>query len=155
MKNLRIRRLTANDLIEITALERSCQPDPWSLELFRRELENPIARFDLAERDGRIVGYLSCWQICDELEIHNIVTAPEQRRLGVAMQLLQAVLSDVTVDRAFLEVRCGNQGAIALYRKLGFVLSGHREDYYHDGEDALLMTWHAPTQTPEPDTAQE
>jgi ribosomal-protein-alanine N-acetyltransferase len=39
-------------------------------------------------------------------------------------------------------VRVSNQSAIALYRKYGFREEGRRPNYYHDGEDALIMAWH-------------
>ena len=39
-----------------------------------------------------------------------------------------------------LEVRMGNESAIRLYRKHGFVTEGIRKGYYSDnGEDALIM----------------
>jgi ribosomal-protein-alanine N-acetyltransferase len=41
----------------------------------------------------------------------------------------------------FLEVRLGNEKAIALYRRLGFREAGRRKSYYHDGEDAWLMQY--------------
>jgi len=141
MNKLSIRPMTANDLKEITALELRCQPHPWSLELFRRELSNPVARLELIELDGSIVGYLNCWQIGDELEIHNVVTDPLLRRRGLARRLLTGVLDEPGVKSAFLEVRSGNLAAIALYRQLGFNATDRRHGYYHDGEDALLMSW--------------
>ena len=40
-----------------------------------------------------------------------------------------------------LEVRAGNEPAIALYRKHGFVEVGRRKNYYEKPrEDAILMT---------------
>ncbi|PNU20948.1 ribosomal-protein-alanine N-acetyltransferase [Geothermobacter hydrogeniphilus] len=144
MNRLYIRRLTADDLEKITALERRCQPHPWSRELFCRELGNPVARFHVAELAGSIAGYLCCWQIGDELEIHNVATDPDYRRRGIARRLLAGVLADPGVARVFLEVRSGNRGAIALYRALGFRVSDCRRGYYHDGEDALLMDWRRP-----------
>jgi ribosomal-protein-alanine N-acetyltransferase len=40
-----------------------------------------------------------------------------------------------------LEVRAGNAGAQALYRKFGYEEAGRRPRYYKDnGEDAILMT---------------
>jgi [ribosomal protein S18]-alanine N-acetyltransferase len=39
-----------------------------------------------------------------------------------------------------LEVRKQNEPAIALYKKLGFLMAGIRPGYYQDtGEDALIM----------------
>ena len=40
----------------------------------------------------------------------------------------------------YLDVREGNQPALALYRKVGFTLDGRRRAYYANGEDALMMS---------------
>jgi ribosomal-protein-alanine N-acetyltransferase len=43
----------------------------------------------------------------------------------------------------FLEVRRSNEGAINLYRSMGFVQIGERKNYYpskSDREDALIMS---------------
>jgi [ribosomal protein S18]-alanine N-acetyltransferase len=38
-------------------------------------------------------------------------------------------------------VRAGNEAALELYRKFGFMVAGRRPKYYRDnGEDAILMT---------------
>ncbi len=39
-----------------------------------------------------------------------------------------------------LEVRASNQPAMQLYKSMGFQRVGLRQEYYHDGEDAVLMT---------------
>ena len=44
------------------------------------------------------------------------------------------------LERASLEVRTSNKGAIALYQKFGFKTAGIRKRYYSDtGEDALIL----------------
>jgi len=154
-ERLHIRALETDDLEEITALEQCCQPHPWSLALFRRELENPVSRFRVALFGERIVGYLCCWLIAGELEIHNIVTDPGCRRRGVARSLIEKALVCPEVETAFLEVRSGNSGAIALYRKLGFIETDCRRHYYHDGEDALLMCWQSSGSSTVPEYKQQ
>ena len=47
------------------------------------------------------------------------------------------------VTTIHLEVRTGNETAIRLYERMGFVGDGIRKAYYSDPvEDALLMTRH-------------
>jgi ribosomal protein S18 acetylase RimI-like enzyme len=41
---------------------------------------------------------------------------------------------------ATLEVRAGNDGALAFYRRFGFGQDGVRPGYYQDGADAVIMT---------------
>ena len=139
-----VRRITPEDLPEILALERRCYTYPWSEEMFRRELDNPLSTVELLRMDNRLAGYLCSWQVADEMHILNVATDPEFRRRGVARELLQRCFDRAKkneVAQVLLEVREGNAGAIALYRTFGFRVSGHRPRYYPDGEDALLMKW--------------
>ncbi|MDE3105829.1 MAG: GNAT family N-acetyltransferase [Acidobacteriota bacterium] len=75
--------------------------------------------------------------------LESVVVAAALRRQGVGRALCQAVLAWCRrqgADAVELEVRAGSQGAIALYRSLGFVAEGVRRGYYRAPvEDALLM----------------
>ncbi|PLX84707.1 MAG: ribosomal-protein-alanine N-acetyltransferase [Desulfuromonas sp.] len=140
-----IRQMTPEDLEAVLALESTCYRQPWSRELFLRELENPHAEIDLLWIGNRLAGFLCSWMIGPELEIHNVATSPELRRGGVGSSLLRHVLSrgrSRGLERAFLEVRKGNLAAIALYRAFGFSTVAVRTGYYQDGEDALIMELH-------------
>jgi ribosomal-protein-alanine N-acetyltransferase len=93
---------------------------------------------------SEILGMIVSWLIVDELHIATIATSPNHRREGVGSGLLTAALKEATsagARLAFLEVRAGNEGAQAMYRKFGFNVTGARAAYYRDnGEDAILMT---------------
>lgn len=137
-----IRSMTPEDLARVAAVERLCQTHPWSAELFSRELENPFSTIDLYCLDGSVAGFLCSWYVQGEMEILNVATAPAFRRRGVARKLLHHALDrgrQQGLDRTFLEVRVGNEGAIALYRSFGFLPIATRKRYYADGEDALVM----------------
>ncbi len=136
--------MSGADLEQVMALESRCQLQPWSAELFLRELANPLSRIDLLWRGDRLAGYLCTWTVGDELHIHNVVTDPQMRRRGVARSLLESALArgrQEGIARVFLEVRLSNEAAIALYRAFGFETTGRRPRYYADGEDALLMEY--------------
>jgi len=141
--NYQLQRMTRADLEPVLELERRCHPHPWSQATFEQELDNPVSRIDLLYVDGGLAGYLCCWQIVDELEIQNIVTAPEWRRRGLASWILRQVLFRAAAGqmrRAILEVRADNRAAIALYERFGFRTNAQRSNYYHDGETAILMS---------------
>jgi ribosomal protein S18 acetylase RimI-like enzyme len=75
-------------------------------------------------------------------EIFYLCTDPAQRQRGVATALLGKCCAEARsngAQRLVLEVRTGNQAAIALYRKHGFAVTLVKQRYYADGEDALLM----------------
>ena len=84
--------------------------------------------------------------VADQFEILNLAVERDSRRRGIATQLVQAMLEDArgtTARQAFLEVRASNEGAIALYARLGFRVWGRRIKYYRNPrEDALLLVWH-------------
>lgn len=153
--HMSIRTMREDDLDAVVELERRCQAAAWSARLFQEELANPLSTVDLLRIGTALAGYLCSWQVCGELHILNVVIAPELRRRGLAASLLRHVLQRARRDgctRAFLEVRVGNAGAIALYRAFGFRPTGQRRGYYADGEDALIMEWaEATCQGPELD----
>ncbi len=126
----------------VLSIERDCYPHPWSLQHFLQELENPVASILVCEIENRVVGYVCYWLISGEMQILNLATSPQVRRIGVSAQLLERAFelcSLAELSSSWLEVRSGNQAAIALYQRYGFKLSGIRRAYYRDGEDALVM----------------
>ena len=144
MSEVRIRRMKAEDLDAVTAIEAETFARPWSRESFRQELErNVAARYLVAETDGRIAGYAGAWVILDESHITNIAVAEQFRGNGIGKKLTKALLqylSNLGACYATLEVRVSNERAQNLYRGLGFVSVGKRKRYYEDnGEDAYLM----------------
>lgn len=134
--------MKAADLPEVLEIEGQCQPDPWSEAMFHGELNNPCATVEVCVLEGAVVGFLCSWLVQGELSILNLATAPQRQRRGIAARLLQGCLdraAQAGLERAWLEVRAGNAGAIALYRRFGFVEAGRRKKYYADGEDALVL----------------
>ena len=143
---LEIRRLSYSDLPQVIAIERRSFPTPWSLAMFVLELSKPSGICLAAVRDGKLVGYLVCSRYDRVWHIMNVAVDPDRRRRRVATALIGRLLERVGDDAAqyTLEVRCSNQGAIALYERFGFRSAGLRRRYYQDnGEDAVIM-WRTP-----------
>ena len=139
-----IRRMRLEDVDAVTEIERATFARPWSRESFRQEMErNKAARYLVALRDGRIVGYAGAWIILDESHITNIAVAEKERGKGIGRRLTEALMqyiSNLGAAYATLEVRVSNERAQQLYKSLGFVSVGKRKRYYEDnGEDAYLM----------------
>jgi ribosomal-protein-alanine N-acetyltransferase len=128
---LDIRRLTYADLPQVIAIERRAFPTPWSLAMFVLELSKPSGICLAARRDGRLCGYLVCSRYDTVWHLMNIAVDPDERRHGVATNLLSELLA-----------RVGDRGA--RYERFGFRAAGMRRRYYQDnGEDALIM-WRTP-----------
>ena len=146
MNNIKIVPMNADHLESLERLERICFSRPWSRKMLAEELENQCAAFLVAEdaATGDVLGYAGLLVAADEGYITNVAVFPEQRRRGIAGQLLQVFLNFAEANRlAFLtlEVRASNTAALSLYRKLGYAQVGRRRNYYdHPKEDAILMT---------------
>lgn len=139
-----VRPMVSADLPQVLTIEQACYPQPWTVDLFNREFDNPLSQLLVCHLGDEILGYLCLWDIAGEVEIHNVATNPNWRRHGVADYLMDALMDymgEKEIDRAFLEVRSRNNAAIALYEKYLFRVTDQRKGYYSDGEDALLMCW--------------
>ena len=140
-----LRKMTFDDLEQVAAIDQLSFSLPWPARSFQFELtDNPASRCWVAELDGRVVGMVVAWLIVDEIHIATIAIHPDFRKQGLGEKLLSHTLQSAKTEGAvssFLEVREGNDAAIKMYRKFGYMESGRREGYYKDnGEDAILMT---------------
>lgn len=149
-----IRRMTMDDVDGVYAVEIGTFVDAWSRDAFVSDMKNPVARYLVAEQDGKIIGYAGAWVILDESHITNIAVLKEHRGQGTGKCLTHGLLqylSNLGAAYATLEVRRSNDIAQNLYKSLGFVQLGVRKRYYADnGEDALIMVCdHMPAADPD------
>lgn len=139
----RIRRAWVADAPVLGALERTCFPDPWSVESFRELLREPGTVALVAELDGEVVGYMAGRAILDTAEILNLAVHPAVRGRGLGSTLLVATLDAMRARGArevYLEVRESNTAAQSLYAHAGFLPVGRRAQYYQSPpEDALVF----------------
>jgi len=140
-----IRGMTLADMDQVMIMEKLCFTLPWPRGAFEGELtQNAMARYLVAEIDGRIAGYAGIWLIFDEGHITNIAVHPDFQRRGVASALLQRVLSNAKacgIEACTLEVRRNNLAAQKLYEKYGFLPEGVRKGYYTDTKEDALLYW--------------
>ena len=126
-------------------LSKACFSVPWSLDSISYEIENPLAKYIIAENlsTKEVIGYAGVWIVAGEGDITNIAVDPSYRKQGIASSLLMKLFeicrenscSDIT-----LEVRASNIPAQNLYKKFNFKEEGIRKKYYSDnGEDAIIM----------------
>ena len=155
MGDVLIRRMTAEDVKQVHAIETATFPKPWSEQDFMREVTtNHCARYMVAETEGKVVAFAGAWLILDEGHITNIAVLKEYRGQGIGRKVTEALLqyaSNLGVQYMTLEVRRSNERAQNLYKSLGFIGLGWRKRYYEDnGEDALLMVCdHMPDADPD------
>ena len=144
LDTLDIRPLTYPDLPKVVALERRVFASPWSLSMFVLELSKPTGICLGAWAGPELRGYLVCSRYDQTWHLMNISVDPDQRRLGIARALMDAMIERAGEHSNYtLEVRVSNGGAIAMYEGYGFRSVGTRRHYYSDtGEDAIVM-WRA------------
>jgi ribosomal-protein-alanine N-acetyltransferase len=164
-----IEAMQESDLNQVLRLERACFSAPWSLRMFREELEHPWAVVEVLrlrnaddafeKRDRQrlgelpagglrdrppVVGYMDYWLVHEEIHLLSLAVHPALRRRGLGETMVKRVLEAtrfVAGRRVVLEVRRSNQNAQKLYKKMRFAVTGVREGYYKEtGEDALVMT---------------
>jgi len=159
-----MRRATVADLERILEIERLSFPAPWPRDYLAQHLGDD--GFMVIEHEARVVGYtvigvkipsflarlerrtraLLTGKEAEELppvgHILNIAVDPAFRGRGLGKRLLEYALEycrGLGAERVELEVRTGNDAAIALYQKYGFEIRELVPCYYSNGEDAFVM----------------
>ncbi len=119
---------------------------PWPAAAFREELRAAHNHYFAARSGGELLGYAGIAALGSsdnpEAEVHTIGVDPRARGRGIGRLLLGAMLAvaDARGGPIFLDVRCDNVPAIALYESAGFTTVGVRKNYYQPaGADAYLM----------------
>lgn len=99
-----------------------------------------------SDAPDQILAYAILLPVVDEIELLSIAVAPAWQRRGLGRQYLGWLMAQAHADgmqAMFLEVATGNQPALQLYRRAGFVSIGRRRNYYRaaDGrcDDAWVM----------------
>jgi len=142
-----IRPATPEDIPVIVELERQTpELAHWSEQAYKDIFEPgaPERLLLISESEGQLHGFLVTRFTSGDCELENIVVAPENRRRGIAGQLLESLITRArarSVQKILLEVRESNAGARAFYGKVGFEETGRRKNYYnHPSENAVLYS---------------
>ena len=131
------------DLDQVVEIEKASMPSPWSRELFEAELKRDMARYFVAEKDGKVAGYMGYWEAPQEAHIINLAIGPSYRNRGIGQQMMEYCMEFAKkkgANLATLEVRESNESARRMYEKCGFRFVAIRKKYYSDNqEDAVVM----------------
>jgi ribosomal-protein-alanine N-acetyltransferase len=128
----------------LAALHAQAFDKPWSAADIAALIGGAGAYAVLAQ-DEAPLGMVMSRLLFDEAEILTLAVAPQARRRGVGLALVNAAAALARLGGAsslILEVGEDNPGAVALYEQAGFAQVGRRRDYYDRGGrriDALLM----------------
>ncbi|MFB6152845.1 MAG: ribosomal protein S18-alanine N-acetyltransferase [Halodesulfurarchaeum sp.] len=147
----RIRQATQADLLPVLRIEREVFEHPWSLASFRQFLDIPgFLVMDDPQPTGTVGDDLAGYVVADTVargtervgHVKDLAVKPGRQGEGRGSALLERALSllrSAEVSEVRLEVRPSNEAALGLYRRYGFWRKRRRQDYYPDGEDALIL----------------
>jgi ribosomal-protein-alanine N-acetyltransferase len=143
LDELVIAPMRAKDVKAVVAIERAVFPEPWTHRLFTEELAQRNTRAYRALWIGRdLVGYGGLMFVDDEAHVNSIAIEPRRHGAGLGTALFLDLV-ETALGRGSrhltLEVRVGNDAAVALYQRFGLAPVGVRAGYYAGGADALIM----------------
>ena len=151
MKEIEIKPLASERIIDVAALDRICLGGLWTEEAYRREIESDkstLAALHLSSSESdaypAIIGMGCLWSIVNEAHLTLLGIHPNYQRQGLGQLLLLYLLQDAIarqLEWATLEVNATNLAAINLYQKYGFLVAGTRKNYYQPSGDDALVLW--------------
>ncbi len=129
--------LGAEDAPEMLALAELTEPGPFAPRT------HELGRYVGLRRDGRLLAMAGeRFRLPGFVEISAVCTHPDVRGEGLATELTLNVAASIRArgDEAMLHVLEGNENAIRLYRKLGFIVRRSIE--------VVFAQWHGPDWRP-------
>jgi [ribosomal protein S18]-alanine N-acetyltransferase len=150
-----IRRGEREDVQAVIDINMETLPEHYSDYFYYEILAEFPETFLVAEIEGTVIGYVMCrieygfshlrrLGLARKGHIVSIAVKERHRGKGVGTMLMRAsqdAMAEKTATESYLEVRVTNAEAIALYQRLGYLVSSRLEGYYKDGEAALVMAY--------------
>lgn len=102
---------------------------------------NEFSKCLVIEDNGVLIGFVIYSVIYERAEIIDIIIDPTNRLKGYGIFLLNYVIDEIkrqNCENITLEVNSSNEGAINLYKKLGFKIEAVRKNYYNDNDGYLM-----------------
>ena len=139
--NIRIRKMSTEDLMEVARIEKETFSLPWSQQGFADSLAQENTCYLVACIGEKLVGYCGFLQVLDEADITNVAVDAACRKCGVGERMLLEAGEDRGVRAFTLEVRESNLAALALYQKIGFEECGVRKNFYDFPKENAVIMW--------------
>ena len=140
---VQIVKMSADDVDRVVEIEQECFSMPWTKQGFLEALKQKKSFYYVAKIGTQIVGHCGAYGVCGEGDINQVAVINAYRRQGIARRLVSTMIEEMEKEgflEITLEVRAGNNSAIALYESLGFVQEGIRKNFYEKPtEDAIIM----------------
>lgn len=143
MDNLEIRKMSLNDLEEISPILETDFDDFWNYNIIKSELLNENSTLFIAKSNSSIVAFAGIWKVVDIMHLNDIVVSKKFRSQGIGKILLNHIINytkEQNINELTLEVRQDNLPAINLYKHFNFKIIGERKNYYGANNNAIIMT---------------
>lgn len=88
----------------------------------RRKIAGCIGEYERVMLDGELVGYVHFSQDGDRMELDDLYVLPEYQGRGIGTRVIQRCCG-MTELPVYLYVFIRNEGAVKLYRRLGFEIN--------------------------------
>lgn len=134
--------LDIKDLDEVIKIENEVFSDPWPYKYFKEDLDNENSIYYALKDEDKIIGYAGLWFMFENCDLVNIAISKTYQGQGLGEKLLKLVIREAILKECefmHLEVRTTNTKAYNLYKKLGFIETRTRKDYYGEDQDCLDM----------------
>lgn len=86
--NIRIRKMSTEDLMEVARIEKETFSLPWSQQGFADSLAQENTCYLVASIGEKLVGYCGFLQVLDEADITNVAVDAACRKCGVGERML-------------------------------------------------------------------
>ena len=136
-----IKPINKFDYNKILVIEQNLFENPMTQTELNNFLSQSAFKMWKIEKD-RVLGYLSFYQVIDEIEIIRIGIIKYYQRRSYGSLLIDEI-KKLNVKKIYLEVSVQNKKAINFYLKNGFQKIGIRKGYYANNKsyriDALRL----------------
>jgi [ribosomal protein S18]-alanine N-acetyltransferase len=138
-----IREMLEQDIPTITKQETLVFGDTLGEDLILSDFKlNPYSHYFVIEINKEVSGYVGIWIAHENAQVINFYIIPEYQDMGFGTTLFDFVIELCEMSSVInltLEVRVSNLKAQKFYEKYGFVPISKRNQYYNNGEDALVL----------------
>ena len=131
-----IKPIKKSDYNKILLIEQNLFKDPMSQIELNNFISQSAFRIWKIEKD-RIFGYVSFFQVIDEIEIIKIGIMKPYQRSSYGSILIDEI-KKLDIKKIFLEVSVQNKNAINFYLKNGFQKIGIRKGYYANDKSSRI-----------------
>ena len=142
--NIKIRIYSSpSDFNTLLKLNLELNPDE-NETIFRNDIDNPKAKVLVAEKDSKIIGFVSVsFPYWDRIAIiQHLIVIKEYRGQGIGTSLLKGIISlckSKGMKKVTVQTALWHWKAIKLYKILGFIPTAAFPNYIGEGNDMVWM----------------